>query len=395
MNKLSITDVELKGKRVLTRVDFNVPQDETLKITDDTRIRASLPTIKYIIEKGGKAILMSHLGRPKGKRNEKYSLAPVAKRLGELLGKEVVFAKDCIGPDAESAVASLKDGDVCLLENVRFYEQEEKNDAEFAGKLAKLGDVYCNDAFGSAHRAHASTEGVTKFIKPAVSGFLMQKELDFMGKALSNPERPFVAILGGAKVSSKIGVIQHLLPKVDTLLIGGGMSYTFFKAMGREVGKSLLEPDFVPLAQEILQLAKDKGYNLIIPIDSVVGDKFDATSNMQIVDADKIPADWEGMDIGPQTIELFKKEIAKAKTIIWNGPVGVFEIDKFAKGTTAIAEAVGTSGAITIIGGGDSIAAIEKAGCTDKMSHISTGGGASLEFLEGKVLPGVAALTNK
>jgi phosphoglycerate kinase len=392
MNKMSIKDIELKGKRVLTRVDFNVPQDENLAITDDTRIRASLPTLKYIIEKGGKAVLMSHLGRPKGKVNEKYRLEPVAKRLGELLGKEVIYVKDCIGAEAEAAVAGMGDGDVCLLENVRFYAEEEKNDPDFAGKLAKLGDVYCNDAFGSAHRAHASTEGVAHFIKPAVAGFLMQKELEFLGNALANPEKPFIAILGGSKVSSKIGVIQNLLPKVDKLLIGGGMTYTFYKAMGLSIGKSLLEPDFVQLASDLMKQGGDK---LVIPIDNLLADDFSASANTQVVERHSIPDGWEGVDIGPKTVELFKAEIAKAKTIVWNGPLGVFEIDAFAKGTTAIAQAVGASGAVTIIGGGDSIAALEKAGCIDKMSHVSTGGGASLEFLEGKTLPGVAALTDK
>ncbi len=395
MNKLSISEVDVKGKRVLTRVDFNVPQDENLQITDDTRIRASLPTVKYIIEHGGKAILMSHLGRPKGKRNEKYSLAPVAKRLGELLGKNVVFAKDCIGPDAESAVNSLKNGDVSLLENVRFYAEEEKNDAEFSKKLAKLGDLYCNDAFGSAHRAHASTEGVAKVISPAVSGFLMQKELDFLGKALTTPERPFIAILGGAKISSKIGVIQNLLPKVDALLIGGGMAYTFFKAQGWNIGDSLLEQETVAIAADILKTVKEKKYKMILPIDTVLADKFDAAANTKIVNSNEIPNGWQGVDIGPKTVTAFKEEIKKAKTIVWNGPLGVFEMDPFAKGTNEIAKTLGESNAVTIIGGGDSIAALEKAGCIDKMSHVSTGGGASLEFLEGKVLPGVAALTDK
>ncbi len=392
MNKMSITDIELKGKRVLTRVDFNVPQDENLTITDDTRIRASLPTIKYIIEKGGKAVLMSHLGRPKGKVNDKYRLEPVAKRLGELLGKEVIYVKDCIGAEAEAAVAGMADGDICLLENVRFYAEEEKNDVEFAGKLAKLGDIYCNDAFGSAHRAHASTEGVAKYVKPAVAGLLMQKELDFLGKALANPERPFIAILGGSKVSSKIGVIQNLLPKVDKLLIGGGMTYTFYKAMGLNIGKSLLEPDFVQLASDLMKQGGDK---LVIPVDNMLADDFSASANTQLVERDSIPDEWEGVDIGPKTIDRFKLEVSKAKTIVWNGPLGVFEIDAFAKGTTEVAKAVGSSGAVTIIGGGDSIAALEKAGCIDKMSHVSTGGGASLEFLEGKTLPGVAALTDK
>ncbi len=392
MNKMSITDVDVKGKRVLTRLDLNVPMDENLSITDDTRVRASLPTVKYIIENGGKAILMSHLGRPKGQVNDKYRLGAVAKRLSELLGQNVVYVTDCIGPDAEAAVAGLKDGDVCLLENVRFYAEEEKNNPEFAAKLAKLGDIYCNDAFGSAHRAHASTEGVTKYLSPSVAGFLMQKELDFLGKALANPERPFIAIIGGAKVSSKISVIKNLLPKVDKLLLGGAMTYTFYKAKGLEIGKSLLEPDYVPLAAELLAEAGDK---LVIPVDNMVADAFSADANTQLVERDSFPSDYEGVDIGPQTMENFKEIIASAKTIVWNGPLGVFEIDKFATGTTTIAKAVGASSAVTIIGGGDSIAALEKAGCIDKMSHVSTGGGASLEFLEGKVLPGVAALTDK
>ncbi|MCX7918234.1 MAG: phosphoglycerate kinase [bacterium] len=395
MNKLCISDIELKGKRVLVRVDFNVPQDEQGNITDDTRIRASLPTIQYIIEKGGKAILMSHLGRPKGKVDEKYRLTPIGKRLSELLGKPVIKLDDCIGPQVESVVNAMKEGEVVLLENVRFYAEEEKNDPEFARKLAKLGDVYVNDAFGSAHRAHASTEGVAKYIQPAVAGFLMKKEIDYLGKALENPARPFLAILGGAKVSTKIGVIKNLLNKVDSLIIGGGMAYTFLKAQGGSIGKSLIEEDQIPLAKEILAKANEKGIPLLLPIDHIIADNFAPDANVQTVVQGKIPEGWMGMDIGPATIEKFASEIKKAKTIVWNGPLGVFEMEPFAKGTNAIAKLVGESGAVTIIGGGDSIAALEKAGYIDKMSHVSTGGGASLEFLEGIELPGVAALTNK
>jgi phosphoglycerate kinase len=395
MDKLCVSDIELKGKKVLVRVDFNVPQDDKCMITDDTRIRASLPTIKYIIDKGGKAILMSHLGRPKGKVDEKYRLTPIGKRLSELLKKPVLKLDDCVGPEVETAVNAMKDGDVILLENVRFYAEEEKNDPKFAKKLAKLGEVYVNDAFGSAHRAHASTEGVAKYIQPAVAGFLMKKEIDFLGKALENPARPFIAILGGAKISSKIGVIKNLLNKVDCLIIGGGMAYTFLKARGREIGKSLVEEDQIPLAKEILAKAIDKGVPLLLPIDHIVADELSADANVQTVVRGGIPEGWMGVDIGPSTIEKFAIEIRKAKTIVWNGPLGVFEIDKFAKGTTAIAKLVGESGAVTIIGGGDIIAAVEKAGYIDKMSHISTGGGASLEFLEGIELPGLAELTDK
>ncbi|MFB3897665.1 MAG: phosphoglycerate kinase [bacterium] len=395
MNKLCVSDIEVKGKRVLVRVDFNVPQDDQGNITDDTRIRASLPTIKYIIEHGGKAILMSHLGRPKGKVNDKYRLTPIGKRLGELLGKPVLKLDDCVGPEVESKVNAMKDGDVTLLENVRFYAEEEKNDPEFAKKLAKLGDVYVNDAFGSAHRAHASTEGVAKFVQPAVAGFLMKKEIDFLGKALENPTRPFLAILGGAKVSSKIGVIKNLLNKVDCLIIGGGMAYTFLKARGQEIGKSLVEEEQVQLAKEILAKALEKGVPLLLPIDHIVADAISDTANVQTVVRGGIPEGWMGVDIGPNTVDKFAVEIRKAKTIVWNGPLGVFEIDKFSNGTTAIAKLVGDSGAVTIVGGGDSIAALEKAGYIDKISHVSTGGGASLEFLEGIELPGLAALTDK
>ncbi|MCX6151911.1 MAG: phosphoglycerate kinase [Ignavibacteriales bacterium] len=397
MNKLSIDKIELKGKRVLVRVDFNVPLDENLKITDDIRITSSLPTIKKIISEGGKAILMSHLGRPKGGPNPKYSLKPTAIRLSELLGVEVKMAPDCIGDQVKAIVNLLKDGDVLILENVRFHPEEEKNDPEFAKKLAELGDVYINDAFGSAHRAHASTEGVTKYIKVCAAGYLMQKELDYLGKAISEPERPYVAILGGAKISGKIDVIQNLFPKVDTLIIGGGMAYTFYKAMGYEIGHSLLEAEKIDLAKEILEKAKTAKVNFLLPVDVVVAAEFKNDSPSSVVDIKNIPADQQGLDIGPKSIELFSKEVLKAKTVIWNGPMGVFEFDNFAKGTDAIAKALveaTSKGATTIIGGGDSAAAIKKAGLEDKVSHVSTGGGASLEFLEGKILPGVEALNN-
>lgn len=397
MKKMSVADVNFKGKKVLVRVDFNVPLDENLNITDDIRITSALPTIKKIMEDGGKVILMSHLGRPKGQRVEKYSLKPAAKRLSELLNKEVKLAPDCIGDEVKNLVNSMQEGDVILLENLRFYAEEEKNDPEFAKKLAELGDIYVNDAFGAAHRAHASTEGVTKYFDMNLSGYLMQKELDFLSKAILNPERPYVAIIGGAKISGKIDVINNLMDKVDTLIIGGGMAYTFYKAMGYEIGKSLLEADKIDVAKEVLQKAEEKKINLLLPVDVVVAPDFNNDAPRTIVDKDKIPADQEGMDIGPKTIELFKNEILKAKTVVWNGPMGVFEFDNFAIGTNAIAEALveaTKNGAITIIGGGDSAAAIKKAGLDDKVSHVSTGGGASLEFLEGKTLPGVEALTD-
>jgi phosphoglycerate kinase len=397
MKKLSIDKVDLKGKRVLVRVDFNVPYDENMNITDDLRIRAALPTIKKIMSDGGKAILMSHLGRPKGSPNPKYSLKPVAVRLSELLGKEVKFAPDCIGDEVKAMADSLQEGDVLLLENLRFHAEEEKNDPEFAKQLASLGDVYINDAFGSAHRAHASTEGVTKYIDICAAGYLMQKELDYLGGAIANPERPFTAILGGSKISGKIDVIENLLPKVDNLLIGGGMAYTFYKAMGYEIGKSLLEEEKIELAKEMLEKFKTSGKNVLLPKDNVVAPEFNNDAPAEVVDSDKIPADKMGLDIGPKTIEAFRKVILESKTIIWNGPLGVFEFDNFAKGTFGIAEALAEAtakGAKTIIGGGDSAAAIKKANLEDKVSHVSTGGGASLEFLEGKVLPGVAALND-
>lgn len=398
MKKLSIDDVQLKGKRVLVRVDFNVPLDDNLNITDDIRITSSLPTIKKIILEGGKAILMSHLGRPKGSPNAKYSLKPAALRLSQLLGKDVRLAPDCIGNDVKTLVGEMKDGDVLLLENVRFHAEEEKNEVGFAKKLAELGDVYINDAFGSAHRAHASTEGVTKFINTSTAGYLMQKELEYLGNAIFNPTRPYCAILGGAKISGKIDVISNLLDKVDTLIIGGGMAFTFFKAMGKEIGKSLLEEEKIELAKEVLEKAKKSGIKFLLPVDVVVADDFKNDSTSSVVSIDSIPSDKMGLDIGPETINLFKQEIEMSKTIVWNGPMGVFEMDNFAKGTFAVAQTlaeVTANGAVTVIGGGDSAAAIAKAGLAEKVSHVSTGGGASLEFLEGKILPGVDALTDK
>ena len=397
MNKLSIDNVDLINKRVLVRVDFNVPLDEKLNITNDIRIVESLPTIKKIISSGGKAILMSHLGRPKGERKPEFSLKPAAKRLSELLGKEVNLAPDCIGSDVEKMVNEMKPGDVILLENLRFHKQEEKNDPEFAKKLAKLGDVYINDAFGSAHRAHASTEGVTKFIKTCAAGYLMQKELDYLGKALAKPKRPYCAILGGAKISGKIDVIKNLLDKVDSLIVGGGMAFTFFKAEGKEIGKSLLEVEKLDLAKDLLQNLKSSKIKFLLPVDVVVADEFKNESPSKVVSVDNIPPDKMGLDIGPETIKLFSDELMKSKTIVWNGPMGVFEMDNFAKGTFEIAQVLAkttSGGAVTVIGGGDSAAAISKAGLDKKVSHVSTGGGASLEFLEGKVLPGVAALTD-
>jgi phosphoglycerate kinase len=397
MNKLSIDKVDLKNKRVLVRVDFNVPLDEKLNVTNDIRIVESLPTIKKIISSGGKAILMSHLGRPKGERKPEFSLKPAADRLSKLIGQEVKLAPDCIGAETEKMVSEMKPSDVVLLENLRFHKQEEKNDPEFAKLLANLGDVYINDAFGSAHRAHASTEGVTKYIKTCAAGYLMQKELDYLGSALANPKRPYCAILGGAKISGKIDVINNLLDKVDTLIVGGGMAFTFFKAQGKEIGKSLLEEEKLDLAKELLEKVKSGKLKFLLPVDVVVADEFKNDSPAIIVDVDKIPADKMGLDIGPKSIKLFSGELLKSKTIVWNGPMGVFEMDNFAKGTFAIAEALAKateSGAVTVIGGGDSAAAISKAGLDKKVSHVSTGGGASLEFLEGKILPGVEALSD-
>ena len=395
MAKKTIEDINVTGKRVLVRVDFNVPLTEDGQVSDDKRIVAALPTIKYLLDHKAKVILCSHLGRPKGAPDPKYSLAPVGARLSELLPEtNIWFAEDTIGDSAKAAIDDMKDGEIVLLENVRFYKEETDNDPEFAKKLAALADVYVSDAFGTVHRAHASTAGVASYL-PAVAGFLIGKELGVMGKALENPERPFVAILGGAKVSDKIGVIKNLLSKCDSLIIGGGMAYTFLKAQGYEIGKSLLDADSIDLAKELMAEAKAKGVNLLLPVDTVVADKFDAEANKMTVDSDKIPADWEGMDIGEKTIALFSKVIVEAKTVIWNGPMGVFEFPAFAEGTKKIAEACANCKGTTIIGGGDSASAVKKLGYADKMTHISTGGGASLEFLEGKTLPGVAVLNDK
>ncbi len=398
MPKLTIDDLDLKGKNVLVRVDFNVPLDENQNVTDDFRIRAALPTIKKISESGGRAILCSHLGRPKGERKPEMSLKPVAKRLSELLGKEVKFANDCIGQEVLEMKKSLQDGDVLLLENVRFHKEETKNDPGFAKALAEGCDLYVNDAFGSAHRAHASTEGVTKYFDKCAAGYLMEKELSYLGGALENPRRPFVTILGGAKISGKIDVINNLMDKADVLLIGGGMIYTFYKAQGKEIGKSLLEEDRIEMAREIFEKAESSKCRFVLPKDVLVSDKFEAGANTKVVDVDNIPADWMGVDIGTKTIEEFKQILSEASTVVWNGPMGVFEIPDFAKGTEEIARylaKITEKGVTTIVGGGDSAAAVKKFGLSDKLSHVSTGGGASLEFLEGKVLPGVAALTDK
>jgi phosphoglycerate kinase len=398
MKKLTIDDLELSGKRVLVRVDFNVPLDEHQTVTDAKRIVETLPTIKKISNAGGRAILMSHLGRPKGKPKPEFSLRPVAAKLEELLDKPVQFATDCIGKEVEDQAAKLTNSDVLLLENLRFHAEEEKNDPEFAAKLARLGEVYVNDAFGSAHRAHASTEGVTKHIQQCAAGYLMQKELDYLGKAVGTPERPYVAILGGAKISGKIDVISNLMEKVDALLIGGGMAYTFFKAEGMEIGKSLLEEDKIEMAGEIIRKAAEKKVKILFPVDCVIADAFDKDAQTEIVDAGAMKPEWMALDIGPKTIELFKNELLNAKTVVWNGPMGVFEMEKFAKGTNEIAKLLAETtkkGAVTIIGGGDSAAAIAKMGLEKEVSHVSTGGGASLEFLEGKELPGVAALSEK
>ena len=394
MNKKTVKDIDLKNKKVLVRCDFNVPMDEEKNITDNTRIVAALPTIKYLIDQNCRIILCSHLGRPKGEVNNKYSLEPVAKELSKLLGQEVLMAKDVIGEDAKKLSENLQPKQVMLLENVRFHREETDNDENFAKELASMAEVYVNDAFGTAHRAHASTAGVAKFL-PAVSGFLIEKEINFLGDTLQNPQRPFVAILGGAKVSDKIGVIDSLLEKVDTLIIGGGMAYTFFKAQGYEVGNSICEIDKLDLAREAMQKAKDKGVKLVLPVDTKVGKEFKPDTESKVVKCTEIPADWEGFDIGTETIKLFAEEIKNAKTVIWNGPLGLFEFEQFAVGTNAIAQLLAQIDATTIIGGGDSAAAVEKAGLADKMTHISTGGGASLEFLEGKKLPGIECLLDK
>lgn len=392
--KKTIEDIDVKGKKVLVRVDFNVPLNEAGEITDETRIQAALPTINYLLNEGAKVILMSHLGRPKGEVKSEFSLAPVAKRLGEILNTKVIFAKDCVGSEAQAAVDSMEDGQVVLLENLRFHKEETANDPEFAKQLASLGDVFVNDAFGTAHRAHASTAGVADYL-PAVAGYLIGKELSIMGKALEDPQRPFIAILGGAKVSDKIGVIENLLSKVDCLIIGGGMANTFVKAQGNEMGKSLVDDERLDLARDLMEQAKKKGIKIMLPVDFVVAKEFDANADTQIVAAENIPADAMALDIGPSSRIIFGNEIKSSKTVIWNGPMGVAEMPAFANGTRAIAEALAESSAITIIGGGDSAAAVKKLGFADKMTHISTGGGASLEFLEGKELPGVAVLNDK
>ena len=394
MSKKTVRDIDLKGKKVFVRCDFNVPMDENQNITDNRRIVAALPTIKYLIEQNCRIILASHLGRPKGEVKPEFSLAPVAKELSKLLGQEVLMAKDVIGESAKSLAANLQEGQVMLLENVRFHREETDNDPEFAKQLASMAEVFVNDAFGTAHRAHASTEGVSHYL-PSVSGFLIEKELKFLGDALNNPERPFVAILGGAKVSDKIGVIDSLLEKVDTLMIGGGMAYTFFKAQGYEVGNSLCEPDKCELALNLMKKAEEKGVKFLLPVDTRVGKEFKPDTESKTVAWTEIPEGWEGFDIGEKTIEMFKNELKTAKTVVWNGPLGLFEFDQFAIGTNEIAHALAELDATTIIGGGDTAAAIQKAGVADKMTHVSTGGGASLEFIEGKKLPGIECLLDK
>lgn len=393
-NKKNVEDIDVTGKKVIVRCDFNVPQDETGRITDDKRIVAALPTIQYLLEHKAAVILCSHLGRPKGEFKMKYSLAPVAERLSELLGQEVKLAKDVIGPDAKKMAAEVQPGHAILLENVRFHKEEEKNDPAFAKELASMAEIYVNDAFGTAHRAHASTAGIADYL-PAVCGYLINKEISIMGKALANPARPFVAILGGAKVSDKIGVINNLIEKCDTIIIGGGMAYTFQKAQGMSIGTSLCEEDKLQLALDLLKKAEDKGVKLLLPVDTVCADHFAADATPVVCEAGKIPDDLMGLDIGPKTVELFSKAVADAGTVVWNGPMGVFEFDAFAVGTKAVAKAIAGSEAISIIGGGDSAAAVEKLGYADKMTHISTGGGASLEFLEGLELPGIACLNDK
>ncbi len=394
MNKKTIRDIDLENKKVLIRCDFNVPMDENKNITDNARIVAALPTIKYLLENNCAIILCSHLGRPKGEFKPEFSLKPVAKELSKLLNKEVIMANDVIGEDAKKKADELRNGEIMLLENVRFHREETDNDPEFSKQLASFAEIYINDAFGAAHRAHSSTAGVAQYL-PAVAGFLIEKELKFLGNALNNPERPFVAILGGAKVSDKIGVIDNLLEKVDTLIIGGGMAYTFFKAQGYEVGKSLCELDKLDLAKELMEKAKNKGVKLMLPADTKIGKEFDINTESKTVKCTEIPADWEGFDIGEEAIKQFSEELRKAKTVVWNGPLGLFEFPQFAVGTNSIAKVLSEIDATTIIGGGDSAAAVKKAGLQDKMTHISTGGGASLEFLEGKKLPGIECLMDK
>jgi phosphoglycerate kinase len=394
LGKLSIDELNVKGKKLFIRADFNVPFDDNLRITDDSRIRSTLPTINYAIDEGAKVILASHLGRPKGKPDPRYSLAPVAKRLQRLLDKDVVFAPDCTGPQVESLVAKMKDGDVVLLENLRYHAEEEKNDEDFAKRLASLADYYINDAFGAAHRAHASTVGITKYI-PSAAGFLMKKEIEYLKGVVDNPVRPFVAILGGAKVSGKIGVLEHLEAKVDKVLIGGGMAFTFIKAMGNEVGDSLVEADMIETAQRIRKKLKAAGIKFYLPVDCVIAQTLEPGAETKIVPTLEIPRGWRALDIGPATVKLFTEALENAKTILWNGPMGVFEIDAFSRGTFSIAQAVADAYALTIVGGGDTDLAVHRAGVTNALSFISTGGGASLQLLEGKDLPGIAALTDK
>lgn len=397
MKKVTVADINFRGQKTLLRVDFNVPLDKAGNITDDRRIREALPTIKKIAGDGGMVIACSHLGRPKGGPDPSFSLRPCADRLSELLGKKVVFAEDCVGPEAANPVSRMKNGDVLLLENLRFHPQEEKNDPEFAKRLASLAEIFVNDAFGSAHRAHASTEGVTRYFSQSVAGFLMEKELKYLGQAIANPKRPFAAILGGAKISGKIDVIENLLDKVDILVIGGGMVFTFAKALGYQIGDSLLEADRVQMAGELIERVKSSRAKLYFPTDAVIASEISDTVKTQVVPIDKIPAGMKGLDIGPESIKLFTQVLSEAKTIVWNGPMGVFESKPFAAGTLAIAKLLAdmtAKGATTVVGGGDSAAAVAQAGLEDKLTHISTGGGASLEFLEGKVLPGVAALTD-
>lgn len=394
MNKKTVKDIDLKGKKVLVRCDFNVPMDENQKITDNTRIVAAMPTIKYLLENNCAIILCSHLGRPKGEFKPEFSLKPVAKELADLLGKEIIMANDVIGEDAKAKASKLEQGQILLLENVRFHKEETDNNSAFAKELAAMAEIYVSDAFGSTHRAHASTAGVAEFL-PAVSGFLIEKELQFLGNAISNPERPFVAILGGAKVSDKIGVIDSLLEKVDTLMIGGGMAYTFFKAQGYEVGDSICELDKLDLAKDLMKKAKEKGVKLMLPVDTKIGKEYKPDTESKTVAWTEIPQGWEGFDIGEETIKQYIEELKEAKTVVWNGPLGLFEFDQFAVGTNSIARALAEIDATTIIGGGDSSAAVKKIGLEDKMTHISTGGGASLEFLEGKALPGIECLLNQ